>query len=176
MSYIKKYTVCRAYLLTLIVGSFSLTVTATETTALPFNTANSLMLAVGKEKLATAQLENTLNHCSTKFPHLQQSANNARRNWQKRNQTVLQQTALVNKAVIESVKQHASPFIAEEMALKMDNVIKQTTKQQISEFRAKSRKQQHYLCNRLILSVTAGEQDLQQQNPDETARLMTFKP
>ena len=148
---------------------------APEIAVIPFDKAKDLMTAVGKLKLTTAQLENSLHYCAQKFPHLKESAHHAQLSWQKENQTIVSQTALVNSTVIESVRQYASPFIAEKMALEMDHVVSQSVQHLTTEFTMKSRKEQHYLCNRLILSTAAGERDLQTQNPDETHRLMTFK-
>lgn len=143
--------------------------------AIAFSTANELMAAVGKIKLSTAQLENSLAYCPAKFPHLSDSAKNASSEWHKDNQAVLEQTALVNRLVIASVRQHASPFIAEKMALDMDVLVTKSVQQLNDEFAAKPVKEQHYLCNRLILSIATGERDLLQQDPAETQRLMDFK-
>ena len=143
---------------------------------LAFATANELMAAVGKVKLTTAQLENSLEYCPARFPHLRESAQHARSQWQRDNQAVLEQTTRVSNAVLESVRQNASPFVAEKMALDVDALVSQSVQQLSTEFAAKPAKEQHYLCNRLILSIATGERDLRVQDPEETQRLMNFKP
>jgi hypothetical protein len=172
---IKSYP-SRALLSGLILLTSGPCLAAPATQAIAFDTANALMAAVGKVKLTTAQVESSLAYCPARFPHLLESAEHARSQWHEDNQTVLDQTARVNTAVLESVKQNASAFIAEKMALEMDALVAHSVQQLNTEFAAKPAKEQHYLCNRLILSIATGERDLRVQDPDETQRLMDFKP
>ena len=148
---------------------------ATASHSFTFDTANELMAAVGKLQLTTARLRQSLAYCPATFPHLQESARNAGLEWQKRNEAILSQAILITNAVISSVKHNASAFVAEKMALEMESVVAQSVQQSSNEFTAKSRKEQHYLCNRLILSIAAGERDLQQLHPAATQRVMGFK-
>ena len=177
MGYNIKPPACRALLSgLLLLNSGPCLAASTASGAIAFDTANELMAAVGKVKLATAQLENTLTYCPARFPHLQESANHARAQWRAGNQAVLDQSARVNNAVLESVKHNASAFTAEKMALEMDALVTHSVQQLSTQFAAKPVKEQHYLCNRLILSIATGERDLRIQDPDETRRLMNFKP
>jgi len=175
MSYAILHLLRHGGLVSLILAAITPVYAAPTQQAIAFSTANELMAAVGKIKLTTAQLENSLAYCPAKFPHLSESAKNASTEWHKDNQAVLEQAALVNRIVIASVKQHASAFIAEKMALDMDNLVTKSVQQLSNEFAARPVKEQHYLCNRLILSITTGERDLLQQDPAETRRLMDFK-
>ena len=177
MSYNNASPACRALLsgLILLMSGPCLAASAASQ-VIAFDTANELMAAVGRVKLATAQLENTLSYCPARFPHLLESARHARVQWQAGNQAVLDQTARVNSAVLESVKLNASPFVAEKMALEMDALVTHSVHELSTQFAAKPVKEQHYLCNRMILSIATGERDLRIQDPDETRRLMNFKP
>jgi hypothetical protein len=175
MSYAILQLLRRGCLLCPILAALTPAYAAPAHQPIAFSTANELMAAVGKIKLTTAQLENSLAYCPAKFPHLSDSAKNASTEWHKDNQAVLEQTALVNRLVIASVRQHASAFIAEKMALDMDALISKSVQQLSSEFAARPVKEQHYLCNRLILSIATGERNLLQQDPAETQRLMDFK-
>jgi hypothetical protein len=176
MAYKILLAACRALLSGLILLTNGPSLAAPASQAIAFDTANELMAAVGKVKLTTAQLENTLTYCPTRFPHLLESAEHARTQWHTGNQAVLDQTARVNTAVLESVKHNASAFTAEKMALEMDALVTQSVQQLSTQFAAKPMKEQHYLCNRLILSIATGERDLRIQDPVETQRLMNFKP
>ena len=176
MGYNIKLAAIRPLLSGLIVLISGPSLAAPASQPIAFDTANELMAAVGKVKLATAQLENSLTYCPTRFPHLLESAEHARTQWYAGNQVILDQTARVNTAVLESVKHNASSFTAEKMALEMDALVTQSVQQLSTQFAAKPVKEQHYLCNRLILSIATGERDLRIQDPDETQRLMNFKP
>jgi hypothetical protein len=57
----------------------------------------------------------------------------------------------------------------------MDALVTKSVQQLSNEFAARPVKEQHYLCNRLILSIATGERDLRLQDPEETKRLMDFK-
>jgi hypothetical protein len=175
MSYAILHLLRRGSLISLILAGIAPVCAAPVHQDIAFSTANELMAAVGKIKLTTAQLENSLTYCPAKFPHLSESAKNASTAWHKDNQAVLEQTELVNRIVIASVKQHASAFIAEKMALDMDALVSKSVQQLGDEFAARPVKEQHYLCNRLILSIATGKRNLLQQDPDETQRLMDFK-
>ena len=143
---------------------------------IPYQTASSLLSAASKIRLSTDKLMTNLQFCGETFSHLQEGTVKARQQWLARNQAVLEHTAQVNRHIINNIRQSASPFAAEKMALDMDVLVSTDVNTFMQEFRDKGRKEQHYLCNRLILSIPDGDHDLATQTSTETKQLLDFKP
>lgn len=143
---------------------------------IPYQTANSLLSAASKIRLSTDKLISNLQFCGETFSHLQEGADKARQQWLARNQAVLTHAAQVSSHIIDHIRQSASPFTAEKMALDMDVLVRTDVNAFMQAFRDKGRKEQHYLCNRLILSIPDGDHDLATQNSTEAKLLLEFKP
>jgi hypothetical protein len=171
------YRHCCRVLFVLPVLALAPTVFAqSEPHTIPYQTASDLLSAASKIRLSTDKLVTNLQYCGEKFPHLQDGAIKARQQWYTRNQAVLAQATQISTHIIENIRQSASPFTAEKMALDMDSLVSTDVNAFMLEFKEKGRKEQHYLCNRLILSIPDGDHDLVTQNSTETKLLLEFKP
>jgi len=173
MSYIKK----GSGLIGLILLAWSIGCHADTTTKpISYPTANSLLIAVSKIRLSKTRLLGNLQYCGETFPHLRQIADKAQQQWLVRNQPVLAEARRVSTTIFDNVKQTSSAYNAEKMVLDIDALVSRDTELFMQQFKDRRRKEQHYLCNRLILSIPEGDHDLVKQNPSESTQLREFKP
>ncbi len=145
---------------------------ATNTTAsVDYSTAKKLLQAVSQVQLNQQKTHSLLLYCGQQFKHLSTSANKAQKHWQQQNQTAIQQSSNVKNHITAQLQQH-SPLAADKLMLEMDALVRQGVTQFKQYLAEQTQKQRHYLCNRLILSVQAGEWDLKTQIPQalETLR------
>ena len=150
--------------------------TAASQPLIDFDKSSTLLTAASKIRVTNEKVLGNLQFCQESFPHLLESAEHARQVWHTRNEAILQHATSVSKYVINNIKQDSSAFVAEKMVLDMDLSVSQEVEQFLHNFRNKGRKEQHYLCNRLILSISDGEHDLERQNSTETRQLLDFNP
>lgn len=148
---------------------------STATSVMDYQTARAVMQAIGKIQFQAHQLDNLLSYCGKEFSHLAESAGRAGRRWHKTNNPVIQHAVDTESLVLDSVKQSNSLFAAEKLALELDHLVSSKAKAFRQDFQNRTRKQQHYLCNRFILSVTAGERDLSNEIPEATHLIMEYK-
>jgi len=120
-------------------------------------------------------LTTLLNHCATKFKHLHDSAHTASQDWQKKHATIITKAIDINRYISKTIETHDSSFAAEKFYLKIDSQVYDSTQQFKVDLENKSRKQQHYLCNRLILSTAMGDRDLVKVIPEHYQRVNKFK-
>ncbi len=137
--------------------------------------AQANLHAVGKLRLQAQRIQRTLNLCADRYQHLRESASEALHQWQLTNQPILDKTSRVSETVLQNVRQLNSPFAAEKLALEIDTLISSQVTTFEQDFSQKPRKQQHYLCNRLILSISTGEHDLANTTPAATRLIMEYK-
>ncbi len=116
-----------------------------------------------------------LEFCANKFKHLSESAHKASQNWQKQHTEVVNNAITINRSIARTIETYDSIFAAEKFTLKIDSQIYDSTQKIKAEITNKSRKQQHYLCNRLILSTAMGEWDLLKLIPEHVRRVNKFK-
>jgi hypothetical protein len=140
-----------------------------------YQTANTLLVAASKIQLSQKKLLANLQLCGETFAHLAEGANKARTQWMGRNHVVLDKATQVSTFITANLRDVASPFTAEKMAMEMSALVEQDTRAFVEQFKSRTRKHQHYLCNRLILSIPDGEQDLDKENPAETRALLDFQ-
>jgi hypothetical protein len=77
--------------------------------------------------------------------------------------------------VSHSIQDQQSDFSATKFTLDVETLIHNSVTSFRSELANKSRKDRHYLCNRMILSISAGEWDLTQKAPDAVGIISRFK-
>ncbi len=116
-----------------------------------------------------------LDYCATKFKHLYHSAHSASQKWQEKHAAIISKANDINRYVANSIETHGSSFEAEKFYLKIDLQVHDSALKFKTEFASKNRKQQHYLCNRLILSTEIGDGDLAKMIPEHYQRVNEFK-
>ncbi|VAW99586.1 hypothetical protein MNBD_GAMMA21-1649 [hydrothermal vent metagenome] len=116
-----------------------------------------------------------LNYCALKFKHLAKSAHSAAQNWQLEHAEIINKANAINRYVASTIEIRDSSFAAEKFQLKIDAQVYDGAQKFKSELTSKNRKQQHYLCNRLILSTALGEWDLIKVIPQHVQRVLQFK-
>lgn len=147
-----------------------------ETEPVPYEMANTLWLAVSKVQTSHAKVLHNLDYCGIQFSHLHDVTAKSRSTWLEQNTAVLAQAERVRRYLINDMRVHASAFAAEKMTMDIDARINKDVEDFMHTFKNTGRKDQHYLCNRLILSIPDGEHDLNVQNASETKALKDFKP
>lgn len=116
-----------------------------------------------------------LNYCALKFKHLAKSAHSAGQDWQLKHAEVINKANAINRYIASTIEIRDSRFAAEKFQLKIDAQVYDGAQKFKSEITGKNRKQQHYLCNRLILSTALGEWDLIKMIPQHVQRVLQFK-
>ena len=135
-----------------------------------------LIIGSAAQVLLKQNTSNTLlGYCANKFKHLSQSAHTASNDWQQKHAKVISKAKAINRYVGKIIETHDSTFAAEKFQLKIDSQVYDSTQKFKDEMAIKSRKQQHYLCNRLILSTAMGEWDLVNTIPEHFQRVNEFK-
>ncbi len=116
-----------------------------------------------------------LNYCATTFKHLSKSAQKSATGWQMKHAQIVNKADKINRYVASTIEKYDSIFAAEKFYLKIDSQVYDSTQIFKAEIANKSRKQQHYFCNRLILSTAMGEWDLVNVIPEHVQRVKSFK-
>ena len=142
---------------------------------LSYEQARQLMPAVGRVLLQQQLTDALLQDCQSVFPHLKDSAGRAQQVWQQNNQATVEQARHIEQWVADSISETQSGMDAERFGLDIDTAIHNGVKQFRQDLADKKRKQRHYLCNRLILAVTAGDWDLKVKVPEDVAVISKFK-
>ena len=137
--------------------------------------AQSLMRAVGQIYLREQMTFHLLADCSREFKHLGESAGRAKEAWLKPNTPTIKKSKRIQERVAESIQAQQSDFGAVKFTLDIETLIHNGVTSFRSELANNNRKQRHYLCNRLILSISAGEWDLSQQLHDEVTIISDFE-
>lgn len=142
---------------------------------LSYEQAQALMHAVGQVTLREQLTLSLLTDCSGEFGHLAESASLARTNWLSSNTSIVEKSRRIRSLVEKSIQSRQSDFDAVKFSLDIEAMVHNGVKNFQSELASKNRKDRHYLCNRLILSISAGEWDLEKQYPDEVSTISNFK-
>ena len=143
--------------------------------SIDYEQAQSLMHAVGQIYLHEQLTFNLLADCSVEYKHLAESANRAKEGWQKANRPTIEKSQRIQSLVAESIQAQRSDYDAFKFTVDIESLINTSVAEFRSEMASHSRKHRHYLCNRLILSIMAGEWDLKQKVPDGVAIISKFK-
>ena len=159
---------------------FSLLITlpgqaSTEERLLNHEQAQSAMQAVGQIYLREQITFTLLADCSNEFKHLAESADLAKTSWRKTNTAIVEKSKRIQQLVAHSIQKQQSDFGAVKFTLDIEALIHNGVSHFRSELAGKSRKQRHYVCNRLILSITAGEWDLNKQVTDAATTITEFQ-
>jgi len=137
--------------------------------------AQSVMNAVGQIYLREQMTYTLLLDCADEFKHLGESAEHAKQTWQTPNNPIVDKSKRIQDIVAKSIQEQHTDFGAVKFTLDIETLIHNSVTSFRSELSSKTRKQRHYVCNRLILSITAGEWDLSQKVPDAVAVISDFK-
>ncbi|MGD8926644.1 MAG: hypothetical protein PVG20_07325 [Thioalkalispiraceae bacterium] len=145
------------------------------TPEIDYKQAQPLIQAAGQIYLHQQLTFKLLADCGSKYKHLAESALHAKQVWRKTNHPVVKKSQHIQELVAKSIQKQRTDYDAVKFTLEIEALVNKS----VSEFRAnlasKGRKQRHYLCNRLILSVTAGEWDLQRKVPKDVTIISQFK-
>jgi hypothetical protein len=144
--------------------------------AVPISDARARQLApaVARVLLQRASTTALLQDCGQHYPHLQHAADRARSHWLHSNRQILQRADSLRERLLAGLKQEQSRFSAELFALNIDKVVRQTVLRFEHTLAAYPARQQHQLCNRLILSVRAGDWDISRKQAKAFAILKYF--
>jgi len=137
--------------------------------------AQSVMNAVGQIYLREQMTYTLLLDCAGEFKHLAESADRAKQNWQKSNMLIVEKSKRIQDIVAKSIQEQQTDFSAVKFTLDIETLIHNSVTSFRSELASKTRKQRHYVCNRLILSITAGEWGLNQKTPNAVATISEFQ-
>lgn len=149
---------------------------ATQSTPpLGYEQAQIMMQAVGKIYLREQMTFALLVDCTGEFKHLAESANRAKGSWLETNTATVEKSRRVQDIVAHSIQMQQSDFGAVKFTLDIETLIHNSVTRFRSELADKPRKQRHYVCNRLILSITAGEWDLNRQVPNAVEIISKFE-
>ncbi len=142
---------------------------------LGYEQAQITMHAVGKVYLREQMTFALLTDCAGEFKHLAESADHAKEAWLKSNTTTVEKSRRIQDIVAHSIQAQQSDFGAVKFTLDIETLIHNSVTHFRSELADKPRKQRHYVCNRLILSITTGEWDLSQQVPNAVEIISEFE-
>jgi len=145
-----------------------------NTPSLSYQTTQAIMASTAQVLKQQAQVK-LLDYCSTTFKHLSRSAHNAADDWNNKHRVLITKAKDIKQYIYTNLAQYGSPFVAERLDLKIDAQIHQHNQNVENILVRNSRKRQHYLCNRLILSIAAGEWDLSKQIPEHRQRVLRFE-
>jgi len=172
-----KYTITPSICFTLLL-TLPLTPLAeanNEGRALDHEQAQTVMHAVGQVYLREQMTFTLLADCASEFKHLADSADNAKTTWLKTNTATVEKSRRIQDLVAHSIQTQQSDFGAVKFTLDIETLIHNSVTRFRSELAGKSGKQRHYVCNRLILSITAGEWDLNKQVADSVSTITEFQ-
>lgn len=138
------------------------------------NRVHQLAPAVAKVLLQRAATTALLHYCGQHYPHLHHASDRALAHWLHSNRQILQQADKLRKQLLRSIQQEHSRFAAELFALDIDKAVHQTVQHFEHSLATYPAPQQHMLCNRLILSVRAGDWDVSRKRAGAFAILKNF--
>ena len=169
------HRICRLLLLLLIPLPVPVHAEEPLNQALSQEQAYKLMQAVGQIYLREQMTLHLLQDCASEFNHLSESAERAKSAWQQNNAQAVSMTGQVQDYVTQAIQSQHSDFEAVKFTLDIETLIHNSVSAFRSELAKKNRKDRHYVCNRMILSVSAGEWNLDQQVPEALHLLSRFK-
>ena len=140
-----------------------------------YETAQVIMHASAQILMKHQAATRLLEHCAMTFKHLDKSAQHAAQDWKTKHGPIVTRAKKIKYYIYQNIAQHDHPFEAEKLDLKIDAQIIAHIENLKTNLASNKRKQQHYLCNRLILSISAGEWDIDRVIPEHRQRILTFK-
>jgi len=164
----------RARSVYLIVVLLSASLCTAASDMLDAGLARKLAPAVARVSLQHKSTLALLSYCSQHYNQLKTSASHAVSTWVRNNQKILSKAEAIRLRLLDDISHKQTPLDAEQFALAIDTAVQRSVQQCRQALAAYPKKQQHYLCNRLILSVTAGEWDVQVKQHDAYSILENF--
>jgi len=172
-------TAFRTFIATILLSSIVQANTYADTlaadNALSYEQAQSQMHAVGQVYLGEQMTLNLLADCAGEFKHLAESADRSKTIWLKNNIATVEKSKRIQDFVSQSIQAKQSDFGAVKFTLDIETLIHNSVTGFRSELASKPRKDRHYLCNRLILSISAGDWDLIKQVPAAVDMISKFE-
>ncbi|MGD8783370.1 MAG: hypothetical protein PVG75_02990 [Thioalkalispiraceae bacterium] len=144
-------------------------------TPISHDQAQVLMHAVGQVYLREQLTYSLLADCAGEYKHLSDSASRAKLTWQATNNPTVLKSRHIQELVSQSIQAQRSDYDAVKFTLDVEALINRSVADFRTSLASKSRKQRHYLCNRLILSISAGKWDLQQRIPQAVTTISDFE-
>ena len=136
--------------------------------------ARELAPAVAKVLLQRASTNALLHDCGQRYPQLKLAAGHATTHWLQANRQVLGKTDSLRARLLQSIKQNRSRFAAEKFGLDIELAVQQSVRHIEHALAAYPPQQQHALCNHLILSVNAGDWDVQHKQAEAFAIVQSY--
>lgn len=172
-----KYKLLPVFTITLLIylPFTPLTRANSEERSLNHEQAQTAMHAVGQVYLREQMTFTLLADCASEFKHLAESADHAKTTWLRTNTATIEKSRRIQDIVARSIQEQKSDFGAVKFTLDIETLIHNSVTSFRSELAGKPRKQRHYVCNRLILSITAGEWDLHKQVADAVTTITEFQ-
>jgi hypothetical protein len=134
-----------------------------------------LSVAVAKVRLQRAMTTALLRKCGDRFSQLKSETEQASTQWLDANRTVLDKADHLQQRLLQSLQQEQSAYTAETFALDIDLVVQQSVKHLEQRLAAYPPPQQHTVCNHLILSVKAGDWDVQHKQAEAYSILENYR-
>ena len=166
----------QARLLLTLVILFAMPVHAdTPSMAEEYSKMQQLTGALGRIRLSHRAALALLEQCTQNYPHLSDSAGAARTQLTQANKPLLDKARQVEQHLVQSIARTQNSFNAEKFALEIDIAVQNTVSRFEQTLANYPHKDRHYVCNRLILSVQAGEWDAQSREPQAAQTLREFE-
>lgn len=134
-----------------------------------------LTSALGRVLLSDKATRALLRLCSENYPHLSDSVNQAHEHLTQVNNPVVNKARILQQRLVQSITTQENAFDAEKFSLEIDLAVQNTVEQFKQTLVDYPRQERHYICNRLVLSVRAGEWDVQVREPEASRMISNFE-
>jgi hypothetical protein len=161
--------------LAMLVGPLYSAETTAADTKLDYLQANHIMRSAAQLILKEHTTYRLLETCAERFPHLAQTANQTKNVWREHHRGITDKSQQIKQFVTHDLAIHNSAFAADNFALQIDQLIYDGVNTAIQELSQKTRKEQHYLCNRMILSVSTGDWNLSNRVKNDYEKVLNYK-
>jgi len=134
-----------------------------------------LTTALGKVLLSHKSTQALLALCAQNFPHLSGSVDEAQQHLAQVNKPFVNKAHAIQQHLVHSIAEQQNKFDAEKFSLEVDMAVQNAVTQFRQTLANYPRQEQHYVCNRLVLSVRAGEWDIRVREPGAGQMILDFE-
>lgn len=146
-----------------------------DTPNIDYKHAKSLNQSIGKIFLAEQTTFTLLDFCADNYKYIRDATSNAREKWNRHNQPILTRARTLQSRLFRSIKNQHGEFNTEKYALQVDVLVQNGVSTLKYKLQSYNPKQRHYLCNRIVLSVSTGEWDIDRKIPEAYQMIKSFK-
>ncbi len=131
--------------------------------------------ALGRVLLGKETTHALIAYCSHNYQQLQKDAHKAINRWQEHNQDIVAKARSIQSQLAKNIKQRQNGFDAERYVLDIELAVQNGVTSFKKKLDSYPPAQHHYLCKRLVFSVSAGEWDIGKKYPDDYKYINDFK-